>query len=403
MTEPPAGSHSRQQFAALGCFVPHDDVLLPGASNGPLFNRTFAVKDIYDIAGHTTGCGNPDWLRTHQPAAETAPAVARLLAAGADMMGKTITDELAFSIIGANHHHGTPLNSACPDRVPGGSSSGSASAVAGGAVDFALGSDTGGSVRAPASFCGIVGFRPSHGRIPLDHVMPLAPSFDTCGWFVRDPLLLESVGRVLLQDHAPTPAAGSFLLAEDAFAVPVPAAQEALQLARRRAEQVLGPATMVTVAPEGLAVWRDTFRLLQFSEIWQTHGAWIEAVSPDFGPGIRERFITARDVDPALVAAAASRREEIARRMDDLLADGAILCLPAAPDAAPLKEAGHAAFEDFRSRILTLTCIAGLARLPQVSLPLARVAGCPIALSLIAGHGNDSLLLDAARRLMDAA
>ncbi|MEQ9350460.1 MAG: amidase, partial [Alphaproteobacteria bacterium] len=376
-----------------------------GAASGPLVGRSFAVKDIYDIAGHVTGCGNPDWLRSHWPAGHTAPAVARLLAAGARMTGKTITDELAFSIIGANHHHGTPLNSACPDRVPGGSSSGSAAAVAGGAVDFAVGSDTGGSVRAPASFCGILGFRPSHGRIALDHVMPLAPSFDTCGWFARDPLLLELVGRVLLQDHTPAAvtAPGRLLLAEDAFAVPVAAAQQALAPARRLAEQVLGPATPLTVAADGLAIWLDTFRPLQFSEIWKTHGAWIEATDPDFGPGVRERFIAARDVDPAVVAAAARRRETITRHMDALLADGAILCLPAAPDAAPRKDAGQAVFEDFRARTLTLTCIAGLARLPQVSLPLGRVGGCPIGLSLIAGRGNDILLLEAARRVMAAA
>ncbi|MFI5016682.1 MAG: amidase family protein, partial [Dongiales bacterium] len=159
---------SDQSFANLNCFIPHDEVLLPGAPEGPLRGLRFAAKDIYDVAGHVTGCGNPDWLATHPPAAANAAAVDRLLAAGADLIGKTITDELAYSLNGQNFHYGTPVNSNAPGRIPCGSSSGSASAVAGGAADFALGSDTGGSVRVPAAVCGIYGIRPSHGRVAID-------------------------------------------------------------------------------------------------------------------------------------------------------------------------------------------------------------------------------------------
>ncbi|MDP6620082.1 MAG: amidase family protein, partial [Nitrospinota bacterium] len=175
----------------LGAFCDWTEVHLPGKAGGPLAGLRFAVKDLYDVEGHVTGRGNPDWLATHGPAESTAPAVARLVEAGATMIGKTITDELAFSLFGENFHYGTPVNTRAPDRVPGGSSSGSASAVAGGLVDFAVGSDTGGSVRVPASFCGILGIRPTHGRISLEGCMPLAPSLDTVGWFANDPELLE--------------------------------------------------------------------------------------------------------------------------------------------------------------------------------------------------------------------
>ena len=171
---------------ALGAFVPGIDAIRDGASAGPLAGLSFAAKDIFDVAGAVTGCGNPDWAATHAAAAEDSWAVARLLPAGARLVGKTITDELAYSLNGQNAHYGTPTNPNGPGRIPGGSSSGSASAVAGGVVDFALGSDTGGSVRIPASYCGIFGLRPTHGRLPLDGVMPLAPSFDTLGWFARD-------------------------------------------------------------------------------------------------------------------------------------------------------------------------------------------------------------------------
>src|SRR5215470_7694180 len=150
----------------LGAFCRHADVTLPGAAAGPLAGLHFAAKDLYDVAGQRTGGGNPDWLDSHPPAAATAPAILSLVAAGATLVGKTVTDELAYSIAGRNFHYGTPTNVAAPGRIPGGSSSGSAAAVAGKLVDFALGTDTGGSIRVPASLCGLYGMRPSHGRVP---------------------------------------------------------------------------------------------------------------------------------------------------------------------------------------------------------------------------------------------
>ena len=193
----------------VGAFCRHTHADAAGAASGPLAGLTFGAKDIYDVAGHKTGFGSPDWLRTHGPAERTAPAVQRLLDAGAHLVGKTHTDEMTYSLNGENPHYGTPVNVNAPGRIPGGSSSGSAAAVAAGLVDFALGSDTGGSVRAPASFCGIFGMRPTHGRIPLDGACPLAATFDTAGWFARDATLLERVGRVLLADSAIAPASGA--------------------------------------------------------------------------------------------------------------------------------------------------------------------------------------------------
>lgn len=165
----------------LNAFVPGSQVFIPGVAEGPLAGLRFAAKDIFDIAGHVTGGGNPDWARTHGSATAHAPVVQKLLDAGATLIGKTITDELTRGILGVNAHYGTPVNPAAPDRVPGGSSSGSASAVAGGLVDFALGSDTGGSVRIPSSFCGLYGLRPTHNRIPLEGILEQSASFDTIG------------------------------------------------------------------------------------------------------------------------------------------------------------------------------------------------------------------------------
>ncbi len=384
----------------LGAFITHDEVSLPGAAAGPLAGLAFAAKDLYDVAGHITGCGSPDWLRTHAPAATTAPAVQALLDAGAALAGKTVTDEMAFSLAGENAHYGTPVNVNAPGRVAGGSSSGSAAAVAGGLVDFALGSDTGGSVRVPASFCGLYGLRPSHGRVSLEGVNPLAPSFDTVGWFARDSTIFARVGAVLIGGEAA--AANRLLVAEDAFALAGAAIAAALGPALDRLAALLGPTAEVSVSGDGLGTLRDWlghFRTLQLAEVWRCHGAWVTAAKPRLGPGVRERFAMAAEVGPDAVAAAAAARERITDHMAALLAGGAVLALPSASGIAPRRGAPAAELEEFRGRTLGLTCIAGLARLPQVSLPVARLDGCPVGLGLIAAAGLDETLIDIATRL----
>ena len=201
----------------LNAFVPDSDAHIAGIEGGPLSGLTFAAKDIFDVAGHVTGCGNPHWRATHGPAVTNAWVVQTLVDAGATMVGKTITDELTRGIFGENMHYGTPVNPRAPGRVPGGSSSGSASAVAGGLVDFALGSDTGGSVRVPSSFCGLYGLRPTHGRIPLEGMLLQAPSFDTIGWFARDAETFARVGREVLPAGVGAPRPRRLVIAEDAF------------------------------------------------------------------------------------------------------------------------------------------------------------------------------------------
>ena len=382
----------------LGAFCRHTHAEMKGAPGGPLAGLTFGVKDIYDIAGHKSGFGSPDWLRTHDEAARTAPAVQRLLDAGADMVGKTHTDEITWSLNGENAHYGTPVNVNAPGRIPGGSSSGSAAAVAGGLCDFALGSDTGGSVRAPASFCGIFGIRPTHGRVSLEGACPLAPSFDTCGWFARSAEVLERVGRVLLgEERSGTPR--RLLLAQDAFALAGDAVARVLDPAVKRISALLGKPEPVTVAADGLPQWFQVFRVLQGAEAWAQHGEWVTRVKPDLGPGIKQRVQWAADLDRNLVGPAKVRREEIARYMERLLAGGAVLVLPTVPGIAPIRNALPADTEDFRARALALLCAAGLARLPQVSLPLATLDGCPLGLSLIAARGGDTMLLALARKL----
>ena len=384
----------------IGAFCRHTHVEMEGASHGPLLGLTFAVKDIYDVAGHRTGFGSPDWLRTHGPATRTAPVVQRLLDAGAHLVGQTNTDELTWSLTGENAHYGAPVNVNAPGRITGGSSSGSASAVAADMVDFAVGSDTGGSVRLPASFCGILGMRPTHERIPLDGVCPLAPSFDTCGWFARDAGFFERVGRTLLCDDTPAPRPARLLIAQDALDVAGEIVAHALRSALDKVAALVGSPEPVTVANEPLTRWMDYFRFLQGAEAWACHGEWIMREKPALGPGVKERFAWAATVGPEDITRASTRREEIARRMAEMLQGRAVLALPSAPGIALLRNSPPKVLDDLRARALPILCIAGLARLPQVSLPLAKLDGCPLGLSLIAARGNDTLLLELAGRLM---
>jgi amidase len=380
----------------LNAFIAHDRVHLSGAPKGPLKGLKFAAKDIFDVAGHVTGCGNPDWLATHEPARATASAVTRLLAAGAELVGKTISDELAFSLNGQNFHYGTPVNVNAPGRIPCGSSSGSAAAVAGGAVEAALGSDTGGSVRVPAAACGIYGIRPSHGRVPIDGVMPLAPSFDTVGWFARDPDVLARIGSVLLGEDT-AEIAGAAARISDGFTLATPAVQAALEPRAAKVERILERSPPVHIG--SLGEWMMVFRKLQAREIWNQHGAWIEGVRPRFGPEIKTRFEWARSVASEAPGDETARRTAFAAHLDGLLRAAGVLILPSAPDIAPLRGLEGAPSQSFRDRTLSLTCIAGLAGLPQLSLPGGWVEGCPVGLSLIGPRGSDRALLSLAVQL----
>lgn len=364
-----------------------------GRVGGALAGVTFAAKDLFDVAGVPTGAGSPQWLESHPVPTATAPAVQRLLDAGARLVGKTHTDELAWSLNGQNHHYGTPSNVAAPGRLPGGSSSGSAAATAAGLVDVALGSDTGGSVRLPASYGGLYGIRTTHGRISLAGVVPLAPSYDTVGWFARDPALFAKVGTALLVDARPVAKPRRLLLARDLFAMAGRSVTAALDPAIQRFVARIGPAEPIDLASGQLASWRDAFRTLQSAEAWSSHGAWIEAVRPTFGPGVRERFADAARLDPAQVAAARALREQVRRRLAMLLPPGTVLLAPVTPGIAPLIGTPAPELDVFRAAALALLCPAGHAGLPQLSLPIATLEGCPLGLGILAGAGEDESLL----------
>lgn len=377
-------------------FCQHGCVERAGAAGGPLANLTFALKDAFDVAGVPTGNGSPDWMATHPVPTASAPVVDLLLNAGAGLVGKVQMDEMAWSLIGENAHYGTPINVAAPDRVPGGSSSGSVAVTAAGLVDFAIGSDTGGSVRLPASFCGVYGMRPTHGRIPNAGSVPLAPSYDTVGWFARDASLMTRVGHVLLGERRPAQKPSRVVIAQDLFGAAESGVADVLLRQADRLASHIGNAAGVDVAEGKIGEWVETFGIIQSHEVWATHGAWVQAVKPAFGPGIADRFAAASRVPAELVERALASRRAIRVRLDDLVADGAVIVLPTSPDIAPLRGSSAEGLQQFRLRAVQMLCLAGHAGLPQISMPLATFNGCPLGLSVIGGRGRDEDLLQLA-------
>ncbi|MEG2999217.1 MAG: amidase [Comamonas sp.] len=384
-------------------FVPYPDVAVPHAGTGPLSGLTFGVKDLFDVAGYPTGGGNPLLLAMSGIKTTTAPTVQKLLDAGAALAGKTVTDELAFSMNGNNAHFGAPLNGAAPERITGGSSSGSASAVSSMECDFALGTDTGGSVRAPASHCGLYGIRPTHGRVSLQSALALCHSFDTCGWFARDAHTFARVADVLLDaDPAPLPAdpqAIRLLSPTDVWGLIAPAVLPAWDGALARIQQVFGPSADTTLALESFDAMYWAFRYVQGREAWMTDGAFIERYAPVLGPGVKERFAWSKEVTDAQFVAASQFRERFRQHLANLLGHDGVLVMPTMPDIAPLRSADEASLEAYRNHAVQMLCAAGLSGFPQISLPLAGRDGAPLGISLLGPKGSDKSLIGMAEKL----
>lgn len=383
-------------------FMPYPGATLPHAAEGPLTGLRFAAKDLFDVAGYPTSGGNPVLLALSGIKTTTAPTVARLLDAGAECVGKTITDELAFSMNGQNAHFGAPINGGAPDRISGGSSSGSASAVSNSLCDFALGTDTGGSVRAPASHCGLYGLRPTHGRISLAGCLDLAPSFDTCGFFARDLETFTRVADVLLGEAPPPAVSPRLLWPTDVWALIDPAVRTALDPAVQATRNALGDPAPVDVVMDSFDAMYWAFRYIQGHEAWRVDGAFIERYAPPLGTGVAERFAWSRAVSDAQWTDATAFRARYKAHLASLLGADGILVMPTMPDVAPLRSQPENELEDYRNRAIRMLCISGLSGYPQLSMPLASRLGAPLGLSLLGPAGSDRLLISLAAQIRSA-
>ncbi len=370
------------------------------AGDGPLSGVRLAVKDVFDVAGMRTSGGNPAWLATHGPALESAWAVDRLLDAGCSFVGKTVTDELAFSLFGTNVHYGTPRNPYDTSRIPGGSSSGSAAAVAHGFADLALGTDTAGSVRVPTSYCGVWGFRPSHGRINTSGVMALAPSFDTVGLLAASGETLASAANLLIDERLSNAVPKGILISLDLL--------ELLGQEERKAFKslVLSVAALTRSGVDGtslldsadIAEASDLFRARQLAEVWQIYGDWIAVNKPVFGEGVSARFNAAKQAVPPDPGRYDGYVSDLSQALYKHIGTDSVFALPVTPSVAPKKDMVKSEAQCLREKLFKLNCIAGLTGSPVLVVP-GRFGELPFGIGLMASPGNDSLLLSIADRL----
>jgi Asp-tRNA(Asn)/Glu-tRNA(Gln) amidotransferase A subunit family amidase len=373
--------------------------LVAGSGTGPLSGETVAVKDLFAIEGFAVGGGVPAYLAEAAVATRTAPAVSALLAAGASVTGIARTDEFAYSIAGRNPHYGTPPNPAVVGAIPGGSSSGPASAVASGQASIGLGTDTGGSIRVPASYQGLWGLRTTHGAVPVDGLLALAPSFDTVGWMTRNAATLRAAAAASLRGAGVT--AGPRFVVAPALSTVI---EPELRPAFHAGLELLPAGSIDTVELGDLDELVETFRAVQAAESWATRGEWITEHPGALGADVAARFAWAESITTEREAQARVAWSRLRIALDVALGDR-VLVLPAASSVAPSMMADAATLERTRAATLRLTCIAGLTGRPALSAPLLSVpiAGqftpAPVGMCFVGPRGTDLSLIDLAGSL----
>ncbi|CAL9087628.1 outer envelope protein 64, mitochondrial-like [Musa acuminata AAA Group] len=392
----------------------------PPAARHPLADLKFAVSDNFEIKGYVAGYGNPDWKRTHEPASQTAVVVSALLERGATCVGRTVMDEFAFGVTGDNLHYGTPINPELPSLVPGGSSSGSAVAVAAELVDFALGTDTIGGMRIPASFCGIFGFKPSHGTISNIGVLTNSQSLDTIGWFARDPSILHCVGHILLQASAMGPKrTRRFILADDCFQILRVPKHKTVQVLGKAVENLSGyqplkhmnisqyiatnvlslkefvkPSTKMQHGNSTLRAISSAMVLLQRYEFKTNHEDWFNTTKPRIGIDISSQVLAAVNSTQDNIKSLYKMRLELRSALNKLLKDDGILVIPTVTEFPFKRDSRKKITPDIEDHLHALLSIAGMSGCCQITVPLGKHESYPISISYIAAHGADKFLLD---------
>jgi amidase len=375
--------------------------LVAGAASGPLRGESVAVKDLFEVAGFAVGAGNPAYLAESRTAATTAPAAASLLAAGADVLGIAQSDEFAYSIAGRNSHYGAPVNVASPGSIPGGSSSGPASAVASGQASIGLGTDTAGSIRVPASYQGLWGLRATHGAIDTSGLLPLAPSFDAVGWLIRSPGVLVRAAAASLDDSRQVHIPAEVAIAPATQAEISPGVRDAFSTSVERLVEARRFPPPDRVQLPDLTEAAALFRTMQAAEAWQVHGDWVLRHPGCLGPEIAARFAYAASVTRDQHRGAIAGLERIRASLDAALAGRALL-LPSTATTAPRLDADAELIDNVRACTLRLTCLAGIGGYPALSVPALRVDGIPAGLCLLGPRFSDLALIKSGQRIADA-
>ena len=388
-------------YDPLQAFVRDNHIALSGAKEGPLADLVFGAKDVFKILGSTWGNGHPEWLENSLPDEFTSSSIVKLLDSGADLVGKTVCDELCYSISGENWNYGHPINPQDARRLTGGSSSGSCAATAGGLVDFAIGSDCLGSVRVPASYNGVIGLRPTYQRIENDGEAPYCKSMDVLGYVANTPDTFKKVSKVLLGEDKKEFKFKRVLVAKDAFEAINQGVSDALQVAIDFIGDQVETVDTVTVAPEGLDKWLDVFKIVQGYEVWESYGGFVNKYRPRLSPGPKERLEAASKITREEYNTAYEEMKKIKEHMTNLLDDETLIVLPTASSVAPLKTTSIEEIDTYRQQSSKLLCISPLSGVPQVTIPLVEQDDVPLGISLLSAHDTDLALTNFAADLLE--
>jgi|TARA_B110000914_G_C15439590_1_gene435454 amidase len=360
--------------------------------NGNLKNLKFVLKDMCDVKNIKTSCGNPDFYKACEPAKKHAEFLSNILSEGAILEGITICDEFFYSVIGENSHYGTPKNLNAPNCVPGGSSSGSAAALTTDLFDFSIGSDTGGSVRVPASFCGLLGIRPTHGRINANGVYPMAPSFDTIGWFSNNIKTFQKIGEVLLdKNENENITFNQFVIAEDLLELVDTDIKNQFNSYYKELHPNIKHIRLSKFSKSEIA---DNFRILQAGEIKEHVIPWIEKNKPKISLEINSRIEMASEILPLEIDAAKTFRQEIISEINNSLPEGDIAIFPTTPFSAPKCGQSDQDLGSDRKKIMEMTSIAGMTSRPQISIPKFKGKTGPVGISILGWQNSDEILLN---------
>ena len=377
----------------MNFLVPHSPKnKIQTSYKGNLLDMRFLCKDMCQIKGFKTSCGNPDFYKHTAEATENAPFLEKILNEGAILEGITICDEFFYSIIGENIHYGTPSNKNAPNCVPGGSSSGSAAALTQINYDFTIGTDTGGSVRVPASFCGIYGFRPTHGRINLNKVYPMSESFDTLGWFSNNKSNMLKVGKVFFDHFEEIPIEQKNIL------IPIDIINNLDENIKSQfydyCENKFKNLKKVQLSKYNKSELAECFRVIQGYEIKLSMLPWIQKYNPKISTEINSRFEVTKNITVNMYNESINLRKEFVSELDKNLSKEALIIFPTTPFSAPITGQSDDDLSELRKKVMEFTCIGGLSSRPQISIPKFKGSNGPIGLSILGNKNADEIILN---------
>lgn len=374
---------------------------ISATAQGPLSGFRFVFKDLFDVTGYKTGAGNPKWLETHACAANTSPLISQLLSAGAECVGRVQTDELAYSLNGQNIHYGTPVNPVAPECIPGGSSSGSAVTVANLECDFSIGTDTGGSVRVPASYCGLFGLRPTIGALDLSHCFELSKTFDTAGVFARELSLLREVWRVLSKSESESHSVVKLYLDHQCAQVLTQERLDRFMAWCKQADIEVITGDLLKESGWVLSELSLLFRTIQGHDIIEKHDLWLEQYGGSLDPAILQRVKWSRTISDDEYQQALEKQSEFKALIKEHLADNALLwAIPTTPSGPPELTLSGDELATYRTQLMGLTSIAGLCGFPQLHLPMRAMTEGPCGMSLLGLPGSEEQLVATGEQLI---